>query len=166
MPLDKQSVEELVTAHLDVAKRAAAVVYSRVREHCEFDELEALARLGLVEAAGRFDPANGASFKTFAWYRAYGAVIDGVRRQTNLPRDVWTKLVALRGAGEYLEHQIARQQNVSSGENASLATALADVQNAVAAIKTMYTTSLEAARSNGFDPAAGAEHSSGSPQTS
>ena len=31
----------------------------------------------------------GASFNTFAWYRVQGAIIDGLRKQTNLPRRVW-----------------------------------------------------------------------------
>ncbi|MBA3504108.1 MAG: RNA polymerase sigma factor FliA, partial [Deltaproteobacteria bacterium] len=59
----------LVERHLDLSRRAAAMVYPRVRDHVEFDELIALGNAGLAEAATRYDPTKGASFNTFAWYR-------------------------------------------------------------------------------------------------
>ena len=45
------------------------MIFPRVRDHIEFDELVALGNAGLAEAASRFDPDRGASFSTFAWYR-------------------------------------------------------------------------------------------------
>ena len=70
----------LVARHLALARRAAGMVYPRVRGLISFDELRALANAGLAEAAARYDPARGASFATFAWYRIHGAIVDGLRR--------------------------------------------------------------------------------------
>lgn len=144
----------LVERHLDLSRRAAAMVYPRVRDHIEFDELVALANAGLAEAATRYDPSKGASFNTFAWYRVHGAIIDGIRRNTNLPRRVWAKLVALRAASEYLEHRGERDQGaVAKGTKpAEGADALAEIKAAMAAIRTMYVTSLEGMQEKGFDP--------------
>jgi RNA polymerase sigma factor FliA len=111
-----------------------------------------MGRAGLVEAASRYDAAKGASFSTFAWYRVQGSIIDGLRRQTALPRRVWTKLVALRATSEYLETQSERERGAAEGKaNPTTVESLTQVKNAIAAIRTMYMTSLEGAREKGFD---------------
>jgi RNA polymerase sigma factor FliA len=154
--------DQLVERHLDLARQAAAIVYPRVKAHIEFDELVALGRSGLVEAASRYDASRGASFHTYAWYRVHGAIIDGMRKQTTLPRRVWAKLVALRAASDYLETQGERERGASAQGRVSATTTseLAKVKDAIAAIRTMYVTSLDAARASGFDaadPGAGAD---------
>jgi RNA polymerase sigma factor for flagellar operon FliA len=75
-------VPQLVAHHLALARRAAGRIYPRVRGLVGFDELCALANAGLAEAAERYDPARGATFATFAWYRIQGAIVDGLRRST------------------------------------------------------------------------------------
>jgi len=145
----------LVEAHLDLARKAAALVFPRVRAHIEFDDLVALATTGLAEAAQRFDPDRGVAFKTFAWYRVQGAIVDGLRRQTTLPRRVWAQLVALRAASDYLEHRGERdagaaKRGVAKPEGAD---ALAAVKDALSAIRTMYYCSLETMEEKGFETA-------------
>jgi RNA polymerase sigma factor for flagellar operon FliA len=151
---------KLVERHLDVPQRAAAMIFPRVRGYVELEELVALGNAGLAEAAQRYDPTRGASFATFAWYRVQGAIVDGVRRQANLPRRVWARVCALRAASEYLEQRgereagaVARGTPMPHG-----ADALASVKAALSAIRTMYVTSLEAALDDGFDPANPATH--------
>jgi RNA polymerase sigma factor for flagellar operon FliA len=145
----------LVEQHLDVARKAAHMIFPRVREHVELDELIALGNAGLAEAAQRFDPARGAAFSTFAWYRVQGAIVDGLRKSSHLPRRTWAKLVALRAASDYLEHRAERE--VGAGQTGAKpsegAAALAEVKGALSAIRTMYVTSLEALQDQGFDRA-------------
>jgi RNA polymerase sigma factor (sigma-70 family) len=50
------------------------------REHPAFDDLEADGYVGLAKAADKYDPTRGASFKTFAWHRITGEMLDGARR--------------------------------------------------------------------------------------
>ena len=142
--------------HLELARRAAAMIHPRVRDHVAFDELIALANAGLAEAAHRYDPARGVAFSTFAWYRVNGAIVDGLRKATHLPRRVWARLVALRAASDYLEHRGERDRGAAQ-QGASPPTgaqALATAKEAIAAVRTMYMTSLETLRDDGFDPAA------------
>ncbi len=153
--MDAAARARLIEDHLDLARRAAAIVYPRVKDHIEFEELVAIATTGLAEAAQRFDPARGASFHTFAWYRVQGAIMDGLRRATHLPKGAWAKLVALRAASEYLENRAERdagaaQRGVPPAQGAD---ALAAIKQAMSAIRTMYVTSLEGMRDQGFDPA-------------
>ena len=153
--VDATERSRLVEQNLALAQKAAKLIWPRVRAHVEFEELVALANAGLAEAASRFDPTRGAAFTTYAWYRVQGAVIDGLRNLTTLPRREWAKLVALRAASEYLEHRGERdagaaQQGVAPATGADALTA---VKTAMSAIRTMYVTSLEAMREGGFDPA-------------
>lgn len=155
--MDQAEREKLVEQHLDLANKAARMVYPRVKKHCEFDDLVALGTVGLAEAAQRFDPTRGVPFGAFAWYRTQGAIIDGLRRASNLPRSVWLQLVALRAAAEYLEHQVERDAGAAKQgvAPASGADALAAIKSAMGAIRTMYLTSLEGlAEQKGYDPKA------------
>jgi RNA polymerase sigma factor for flagellar operon FliA len=144
---------QLVERHLDLARRAAAMIHPRVRDHVSFDELVAFGNAGLVEAASRYEPERGVTFPAFAWYRVNGAIIDGLRKATHLPRRTWAKLVALRAANEYLENRAERARGAigRGGEPATGGDALAEVQHAMSAIRTMYMISLETMRDGGFD---------------
>jgi RNA polymerase sigma factor for flagellar operon FliA len=151
---ESERVHKLVESHLELSRRAAASIYPRVRGYVEFEELMALANAGLTEAASRFDPGRGASFATFAWYRVQGSIIDGLRRATNMPRRAWARLVALRAASDYLENRGEREA-AARGRGAPAPTgaaALAALRESMSAIRTMYLTSLEAMREEGFDP--------------
>lgn len=152
---ESERVRKLVEGHLDLSRRAAAMIFPRVRGYIEFDELIALANAGLAEAASRYDPNRGASFSTFAWYRVQGSIVDGLRRATTLPRRVWAKLVALRAASDYLENS-AERAGAATKQGApppSGPAALTALRDAMSAIRTMYVTSLEGMRDDtGFDP--------------
>ena len=129
------------------------MIYPRVKDHIEFDELVSLGNAGLAEAASRYEPERGVPFHNFAWYRVQGSIVDGLRKATNLPRRVWQRLIALRAANEYLEQRAerelgARQRGASPPQGAAALTA---VKDAMSAIRTMYVTSLEGLRDKGFD---------------
>lgn len=73
----------LLERHLPFASVVAAIAY-RQRSHdaVEFDDYVQFARIGLLESFDRYDPAQGASFRTFASRRMRGAVLDGLERLT------------------------------------------------------------------------------------
>jgi RNA polymerase sigma factor FliA len=158
--VDSVERARLVEKHLDVAKKAAYMIFPRVKEHVELDELVALANAGLAEAAQRYDPTRGAAFPTFAWYRVQGSIVDGLRKSSNLPRRTWAKLVALRAASDYLEHRGERDAGAAAtgAKAAEGADALAQIKSELAAIRTMYVMSLDALQDQGFDQA---DHSAG-----
>ena len=149
--MDASARQRLIEDHLDLARKAAAVLHPRVREHLDFEELVALGVTGLAEAASRFDPTRGASFATFAYYRVQGEMIDGLRRMTNLPRRVWAKLLALRAAGDILENQAERDAAAAANgaPERTAQEALGKVRDAIASIQTVYMTSLEAMNATG-----------------
>jgi RNA polymerase sigma factor FliA len=70
----------LIEAHLELARNIAGRLARSYQALLAPDEIEALARLGLCEAASRFDSARAEPFLAFAERRIRGAVMDEVRR--------------------------------------------------------------------------------------
>jgi RNA polymerase sigma factor for flagellar operon FliA len=82
---DGSARERLIERHLPVAQKVAAVLYSsRVDDSVEFDDYLQYARIGLLEAIDRYDPARAVSFATFASHRVRGAILNGIDRSTEL----------------------------------------------------------------------------------
>jgi RNA polymerase sigma factor FliA len=73
----------------------------------EFDELFQSGYVGLLEARERFEPERGPDFRWFASLRIRGAILDGLRKMTNLPR---TAHRALRIAA------MAQDDDIQSGD--------------------------------------------------
>jgi RNA polymerase sigma factor for flagellar operon FliA len=142
-PLDATARIALIERHLDLPRRVARAIHRRCRDYVELDELVALGNAGLTEAAARFDPAAGVLFQTFAHYRVQGAMLDGLRRSSPLPRDRWRQLVALRAASSYLEEQGAEATQTGEPVTEEHASTLADLQRAIGAIRTMYVLSYD-----------------------
>jgi RNA polymerase sigma factor for flagellar operon FliA len=128
----------LVRAHRDLPRRAAAAIRRRVGAHVPRSELVELGEAGLAEAAARFDPRRGVPFESYAWHRVRGAILDGIRRRTPLPRGVWRQLLALRAA------KAERERCAGSSPTPKAQATLAAIAEALAAIRPMYVVSLSA----------------------
>src|SRR5690606_300924 len=93
-------------------------------------------REGLLDAARRFDPARGVSFRTFAYYRVRGAMLDGLRKMGAWSRRGYERVALLQAAqspaeGCYEDHAIigrdldpARAEQMMREHMASMATAM------------------------------------------
>ncbi len=80
----------VIRAHVGFAKQVAAQAISRSRIPYELhDDCLSAAHLALVQAAERYDASRGTSFKTFAYPRLYGAVLDYARSAGALPRNAY-----------------------------------------------------------------------------
>lgn len=70
----------LVESHLYWARRVAKSVYVRLRvPTVDWADYVQAATVGLIEAAGRYDPAHGVSFPAFAIRRVRGEVFNSLR---------------------------------------------------------------------------------------
>src|ERR1041385_1197108 len=73
----------LIERYLPEVHRIAAHAYARRGPQApEFDDYLQWARLGLIEAFDRYEPAREASFMTFAGYRIRGAILNGLEHAT------------------------------------------------------------------------------------
>lgn len=100
---DKKTVEQLVQNGQGLVRSLAMKLKAQLDVTCELDDLIAFGNQGLVQAAGRYDPARGAQFQTFAYYRIRGAIIDGIRAMAYLPRRAHEKLKAAEAQDDVTE---------------------------------------------------------------
>ena len=79
---------KLLTEHYPLARAIAKRTHARLPKGVDLDDLTSVAVMGLMEAADRFDPSRGVSFKSFAKHRIQGAIIDTLRANDWVPRSV------------------------------------------------------------------------------
>jgi len=113
----------------------------------DYEEVLCNARLGLLEAAKRFDDTQEVDFRTFAYYRIKGAIYDGLRRSGLLPRTLYAKIKFEEAANEYLQNKslnhsgtVAAEAKKKDGDK-SEENAVAETVNSIASI---YIISLDA----------------------
>lgn len=82
---------ELVVEYESLVKRIAYHLMSRLPASVQADDLIQAGMIGLIEASGKFDPEQGASFETYAGIRIRGAMLDEIRRTDWTPRSVHRK---------------------------------------------------------------------------
>lgn len=81
-------VEQMVSDHAHLIKRIAYHLINRLPPSVQIDDLMQAGVVGLLEAARNYDPAQGASFETYAGIRIRGAMLDELRRTDWTPRSV------------------------------------------------------------------------------
>ncbi len=74
-----------------LVKRIAYHLLARLPASVQMDDLIQAGMLGLLDAARRYDPAQGAAFATFAEPRIRGAMFDEIRKGDWTPRSVHRK---------------------------------------------------------------------------
>ena len=72
--------QALVAQNMSLVEVVAKDFASKPGGWLPMDEMQALGREGLVEAAISFSTEHKVAFRTFAWHRVYGAIRDGVRQ--------------------------------------------------------------------------------------
>jgi len=95
---DSPEVLARFNAELALAESIARQVWHTLGKAVELDDLVSSAREGLFDAARRFDSARGVPFRAYANFRVKGAIMDGVRRMSTIPRRAHERIVAMEAA--------------------------------------------------------------------
>src|SRR3954470_7299495 len=137
--------DRLVEQHLSLVQAIAAKLKRTLGRTIEFEDLVAYGTKGLLEAADRFDPAQGASFTTFAYYRVRGAMLDGLRTMGWYSRADYARYRAEERANEYLQNQSDREgATKDDGGKTESAEALEGIGKILSGVAAIHITSLEA----------------------
>ncbi|MCE8014878.1 RNA polymerase sigma factor FliA [Halomonas sp. MCCC 1A17488] len=99
---------DLLDEYLPLVRRQALSMQVRLPSSIELDDLIQAGTVGLLEAMGRFDASQGASFATFASQRIRGAMLDELRSRDWLPRSVRRNARAVDEAVRRLEQSLGR----------------------------------------------------------
>ena len=79
-------VEGLIAGHMDLVKKIAWHMHGRVGSAIEIEDLIQIGYFGLVTAAQKYSVKEGASFASYAVLRIRGAIVDHLRKSSNLCR--------------------------------------------------------------------------------
>lgn len=87
-PEARERRDQLVLEHLSLVRMLAGRLSRRLPSHVDGTELVGVGVMGLVDAAGRYEPSTGVPFDAFARQRVHGAMLDALRRLDRAPRAV------------------------------------------------------------------------------
>lgn len=152
--------DELVTRHAALVRRIAYHLLARLPASVNVEDLIQAGMIGLLESAGSYEPARGASFETFAGIRIRGAMIDEIRRGDWAPRSVYRnarrisdaiRSVEARGGGDATDGAIARELGIGLAEYHGL------LQDTVGSRLASLEELMEGAAGEQAQPAGGAD---------
>jgi RNA polymerase sigma factor for flagellar operon FliA len=111
----------LILEHLEFVRHVLGKTIAHLPETVDKENLEAAGVLGLVEAANQYDPGRGVAFKSFAFHRIRGAILDELRRNSPLPQKMLQQISQVRRVSETMPppvtpERIARKTGLSLEE--------------------------------------------------
>ena len=139
---DNLENESLIEKYLPFASAIANKVARALASDLDYDDIVCNARLGLLEAAKRFDSRFNVDFKTFAYYRIKGAIYDGLRKTGWIPRSLYSKIKFDQAANDYLQTITERVTESAQGVKEDVDT-IYDTVNSLASIYVMSIDAME-----------------------
>ncbi|MBZ9556938.1 MULTISPECIES: RNA polymerase sigma factor FliA [Modicisalibacter] len=103
--IDQQA---LLDQYLPVVRRQALALQVRLPASVDLDDLIQAGMVGLLDALGRYNAAQGASLTTYASQRIRGAMIDELRSRDWVPRSVRRHAREIDETIRRLEQQFGR----------------------------------------------------------
>ena len=104
-------VDELIASHSELVRKIAWQIHGRARHITEIEDIMQIGYTGLIVAAQNYTPLDGASFASYASIRIRGAIVDYLRKSSNLCRTTIQVKKKYNQAVEKLERQLLRQPN-------------------------------------------------------
>jgi len=96
--------DALIEQYLPFATSIANKIGRSISSEVDYEDILCSARLGLLEAARRFDNRFHVDFKTFAYYRIKGAIYDGLRKTGWVPRSLYSRIKFEQAANDYMQN--------------------------------------------------------------
>lgn len=122
-----ETVDELVSANMELVKRIAWHIYGRVVAVVEIEDLVQIGYTGLVMAAQNYTIKEGASFASYASIRIRGAILDHLRKNSNLCRSTMKMSQDFKRQEQVLMQQLGRAPtNTELAEAMQMSTAELD----------------------------------------
>ena len=120
--------EQRVQQYLPLVKRIAHHLMARLPANVQLEDLVQNGMIGLLDAMAHYEEGFGAQFETYASQRIRGAMLDGLRENDWLPRQVRRDMRRVEASVQQLEQKNGRTP--SEGELAAhMGMALSDYQH-------------------------------------
>jgi RNA polymerase sigma factor for flagellar operon FliA len=101
--------EEMILEHLSLVHKISKGIKLNSNMSVTKDDLYSAGVIGLMEAVDKYDKDKNVAFVTFATLRIKGAMIDEIRKQSNLSRGKVKKLSDYNNAVDELRNKLLRE---------------------------------------------------------
>ena len=108
-PEQNPNVEGLISDHMDLVKKIAWHMHGRVYSSIEIEDLIQIGYFGMVTAAQNYTLREGATFASYAGIRIRGAIVDHLRKSSNLCRTTIEMQKKANVAGRELRNRLGRE---------------------------------------------------------
>lgn len=105
---DEQSRAQLITEFVPIVNSIARRLEIYASSSYDIEDLVSVGVMGLLDAIEKFQPGKGAVFKTYAWHRIRGAILDEIRALDWVPRSIREKARQLEKAYEDVRQRTGR----------------------------------------------------------
>jgi len=100
--------DDMVERHAPLVKRIACHLINRLPDSVQLEDMVQAGMIGLLEATGKYDATQGASFETYAGIRIRGSMLDEIRKNDWAPRSVHRKAREVAQAVREIENKHGR----------------------------------------------------------
>jgi RNA polymerase sigma factor FliA len=141
-PIAGANINATLKQYTPLVRRLAHQMIARLPANVEIDDLIQVGMIGLHDALGRFDAAQGVQFETFATQRIRGAMLDELRSGDWMSRGDRKQQRQIEAAVHKLEQQFGRapaESEIAKEMNLSLA----DYQDALTRVRGTQLVHLE-----------------------
>ena len=108
----QESRDRYITDYLPLVRYVANKMDIKTSSQIDVQDLMSYGILGLIDAAEKFNPTKGASFKSYAILRIRGAMLDGLRQTDWIPRSIRKMKRKVDEAYRKLEQERGREVTV------------------------------------------------------
>ncbi len=132
-PASQPISDEQITEYLPLVSKIAQRIISYLPSPLTFEDLVSAGTLGLVNAAHNYNPAQNAEFKTYAFIRIRGAILDELKKWTFVPSETSQKIARV--------FNVARQIMETTGSAPSNEQLAESLETSVEEIQTLQQKS-------------------------
>jgi RNA polymerase sigma factor for flagellar operon FliA len=105
--------DQLILDNVDYVRKILSTLTVGLPSHYDKENLEQAGIVGLVETANSFDPTRGVAFRTYAYPRIRGAIVDEMRKNSPVPQQMIEYIGIVKKAYETLEHPVTPEMLAS-----------------------------------------------------
>ena len=99
--------EQLILDNVDYVRKILSTMTVGLPPHCDKENLEQAGIVGLVETANSYDPTRGVAFRTYAYPRIRGAIVDEMRKNSPVPQQMLEYIGLVKIAYSKLESPVS-----------------------------------------------------------
>jgi RNA polymerase sigma factor for flagellar operon FliA len=127
--VDSELINERITKFLPMVHKIVGQVITYLKPPLSFEDMVSAGTVGLVRAARDFDPSQRAEFKTYAYIRIKGAILDELRGWSFVPANLNKRVRDARYLSQKIaektgtaptDEELAEELGISTGELSEL----------------------------------------------